>query len=209
MESLKPPAHILEDSKCSDTPASDTSFALQKAAIAATLESMGLLIESEFVPFSQSRNKGEQFPSLNWKVTVKRNSRNVLTVDYSAGIAHCPSFEVSPPWNRPSRMWIDKVTRFECEAGFKARSLKGSGKFSIDHSRPIKPDMVDVFYSLVGDSDVLNSHGFEDWASEFGYDPDSRKAESIYRDCLDIALKLRGAIGESGMETLRNAYQDY
>lgn len=185
--------------------------AARKATIAATLESMGLTVESEFVPFSKSRNAAEKSPSLNWKVTVKQNGRDVLTVDYSAGCGHCPSYgvKVSPHWNRPARMWRDEVARFECETGFKARGFTTQGEFSADKSKPIKPDSVDVIYSLIMDSDVLNSGGFEDWAADCGYDPDSRKAESIYRACLEIALKMRGAIGEAGMETLRNAYQDY
>jgi hypothetical protein len=59
------------------------------------------------------------------------------------------------------------------------------------------------------DSDVFNYSSFEEWASTFGYDADSRKGESIYRTCLDIALKLRNAIGEDGLQKLREACQDY
>ena len=67
----------------------------------------------------------------------------------------------------------------------------------IDVLEHIEPDKLDVINSLVMDASVLNSSSFEDWADEFGYDRDSRKAETIYRACLDIALKLRNAIGES------------
>jgi hypothetical protein len=34
-------------------------------------------------------------------------------------------------------------------------------------------------------------------------------AEAIYNACIDIALKLRSAIGESGLSELREAFQDY
>lgn len=74
---------------------------------------------------------------------------------------------------------------------------------------PPQPDPVDVLYSLVMDSDVLNYGTFEYWASEFGYDADSRSAESTYRACLETALKMRAAIGDAGMETMKTAFEDY
>jgi hypothetical protein len=72
-----------------------------------------------------------------------------------------------------------------------------------------KPSAADVLYSLALDASVLDSATFEEWASELGYDPDSRSAEKIYRACLEIALKLRAAIGDAGLEQLREAFQDY
>ena len=47
----------------------------------------GATMTAEFIPFSQSRNKGDKSPSLNWRVTIQRNGRAVLTTDYSAGCA--------------------------------------------------------------------------------------------------------------------------
>lgn len=183
----------------------------RRAAIAATLESLKLTVESRFVPFSQSRNKAEKHKSLNWIVTVKRNGRDVLSTDYSAGVAHCPSYgvKVSPHWNRPAKYWRDEIVDFETESGFKARGFTSWGGFTADKTKPIKPDPVDVLYSLTMDSGVLDYAGFEDWASEYGYDTDSRQAENVYHACLEIALKLRADIGEAGLETLKTAYQDF
>lgn len=183
----------------------------RRAAIAATLESLKLTVESRFVPFSQSRNKSEKHKSLNWVVTVKRDGRNVLSTDYSAGAAHCPSYDlkVSPLWKQPAKYWQSDLVDFETESGFKARGFTSWGGFTADKSKPIKPDPLDVFYSLTMDSGFLDYAGFEDWASEYGYDADSRSAESTYRACLEIALKLRAAIGGAGLETLKTAYQDF
>jgi hypothetical protein len=75
-------------------------------------------------------------------------------------------------------------------------------------ARAITPDSVDVVYSLLLDSEVLEAGDFETWAGEFGYDPDSRQAEQIYNACLKIALQFR-KIGESVISELREAYQDY
>ena len=78
-----------------------------------------------------------------------------------------------------------------------------------DCKSPLKPELRDVLYSLSMDASVLDSSCFEEWANELGYEADSRKAEGIYKACLDIALKLRNALGEAGLEKLRTACQDY
>ena len=53
----------------------------KNASIDAVLAKHGITLASVFVPFSQSRNKGEKNPSLNWKVTILSNGREVLTTD--------------------------------------------------------------------------------------------------------------------------------
>jgi hypothetical protein len=62
--------------------------------------------------------------------------------------------------------------------------------------RPIPPTAADVLGCLCSDAQGVD-HGetFEDWASDFGYDTDSRKAERIYHECQSIALRLRGFLG--------------
>lgn len=185
--------------------------AARKADIVATLESIKLTVESVFVPMSQSRNKDESLPTLNWNVTVKLNGRDILTTDYSAGMAHCPAYDRKVPdtYNRPLKTWREDACRAECEKGFPVVAFTTWGGFRHDMKSPIKPDSVDLMHSLVMDSDVLESGGFEEWAADLGYDTDSRKAESIYRACLEIALKMRGALGDAGLAKLREAFQDY
>lgn len=184
---------------------------MDKTEIATVIAQLGLTITAKFIPFSQSRNKDEKHPSLNWKVTVQRNGRDVMECDWMAGAGHCPSYGKKPPaaWDRPARFWPDLVAKFETESGYQTRPFTTWGGFSADKSKPITPDLVDVMASLIMDSSVLDAGGFEDWAGDYGYDSDSRHAESIYRACLENALKLRAAIGESGMVLLRDAFQDY
>ena len=59
-------------------------------------------------------------------------------------------------------------------------------------TKPTPPSLDDVLYSLVTDSRALDTC-FIDWCADFGYDTDSRKAESIYRACQENAFKLRKA----------------
>lgn len=179
-----------------------------KESIEAIAAQLGLTLHSEFVPFSKSRNAGEKSPSLNWKVTLRKNGRDILTTDYMAGCGHCPSYKASvKELGSKDCIMRDEAIRRECETGHRALPVVGSVVRSM--GMPILPDLADVLYSLASDSDALDSSGFEEWAEDYGYDTDSRKAEATYRTCLELALKLRNALGEQGLATLREALQDY
>ena len=178
-----------------------------------TVDRLGLSIRAEFVPFSQSRNKAETDErgrprrTLNWRVTLVANGRDILATDYSAGAGHCPAYQASvKKLGSVNSTLRDKFIEWECENGRESHV----NEFQAPRGhKPILPDSLDVIASLVMDSSVLDESSFEDWASSLGYDVDSRKAESIYRACLAIALQLRNGIGESGLAALRDAFQDY
>lgn len=174
-----------------------------KAAIHATIEALGLTVSSRFIPLSQSRNKHEKHPTLNWEVTVSKNDRAILSTLYSAGSAHCPAY-LAKGLGHTNSIMRDAAIRYECEQGFASLHV-----FGLKRGKPLMPDALDVLYSLAMDASVLDAGGFENWASDFGYDTDSRKAESVYRACLDIALKLRAALGDEGLNNLRNAFEGY
>jgi hypothetical protein len=175
-------------------------------AIDKAIAEFGLTVESEFVPFSHSRNKNEKHPSLNWRVTLKTKGRVILTTDYFAGSGHCPSYKNPPAVGSKLQ---HELIQWECEHGRRGRVFGGGAIASAPGSPRIAPETRDVIYSLVMDADVLEHSGFEDWASSFGYGTNSRSSEATYRACLDIALKLRKGIGEAGIAALREAFQGY
>lgn len=152
----------------------------------------------DFVPFYLSRSAGQENPSLNWEVTLYKNGREFLCFDYSAGMAHAPSYKQ----NMKYQIEVDAVRR-ECETGRKSTVLMSCNVASGKKIDP--PKLADIFYSLSSDADALNYSTFEEWASSFGYETDSRKAEVIYKTCMNYALKLRGAVGEKGLSELQGA----
>lgn len=167
------------------------------------IEALGLTVSAVFVPQSQSRNAKEvKTPSdlsLNWRVTVNRNGRPVIETDYMQGIGHVPAY------NRRDLGHANSLLRFEA-----LKKEAETGRHSQGLARPLPaPTAADVLYSLCSDAGALDYASFEDWAADFGFDTDSREAERIYRACLDIGLKLRAAIGDAGLEQLREAFQDY
>ncbi len=176
---------------------------MSRKDIESTMKAHAIAVKSEFVPWSRSRDfKPAKTTSktLNWRVTVTKDGRDILTTDYSAGIAHAPSYK------QPFQLTTANAERleFEVEHGRVAK-----GEHSLYGGKAINPDACDVINSLCLDSGVLDHPTFESWASDYGYDTDSRKAEVVYQTCLDIALKLRNGLGDDTLQALTEACQDF
>ena len=172
----------------------------KNALIDAAIESLGLGMTAVFIPWSQSRNYKKDAKlsdySLNWKITFYKNGREFMNTFYSAGIGHCknqPKIQGKPTIYESNQIIAECEARSICEGGITRT----------------KPNPRDVFYSIVADSDVLDHGSFEDWASDYGYDQDSRKAEAIYRLCLAHALAIKASLGDEGLKKLQEVYRDY
>lgn len=177
------------------------------ATLSALLARHGLTVESTFVPWSRSRrvkvNPKVGDYSLNWRVTLLRDGRAVYSTDYSMGIAHCASYKALVlPIGRISVDAADAIVR-ECETGRQASPV------GIPRGPVAEPDALDVLHSLLIDSEAIDFRCFEEWAADFGYDADSRAAESAYRQCLACGLALRSGLGDALLGELRAAFQDY
>ncbi len=171
-----------------------------KEQLTRAMASLDLTVESTFVPWSKSRNfkpnTDISHRSLNWKITLKREGRDVLATDYSSGIAHCPSYKAG-------RMSVETANALQSE------TEHGRAYAATIRGKTLNPDPTSVIHSLIMDSDVIDHANFESWAADTGYDTDSRSAERTYQACLKIALALRASIGETGLQKLRDAAQDY
>ena len=172
----------------------------QKTKILALLKELGITVESEFVPYSKSRlyKKDAKINDmgLNWLVTVKCGGREVLTTDYGAGIAHCPSYKQS---FRGMSVDMAAAVKYECERGVENTGLR----------KKILPDTCDVIHCLLGDAEAADHKDFEDWCRNTGYNVDSRSDEKCYLACLKIGLQMNNGIGADALRKLREAYQDY
>ncbi len=88
--------------------------------------------------------------------------------------------------------WAADAHHYKCtltyKPGKKARRL--TVYFSMGSAHTANPTAYDVLTSLQLDAGALGQ-GFEDWAGDYGYDVDSRKAERTYRACVRSARKLR------------------
>lgn len=173
----------------------------------------GVTMSAAFVPLSQSRNAkpgadGKIWRSLNWRVAFQVHERPAfLATDYSQGEAYSPAHKWKAETDYDRWAKSDAID-LECETGKEARRPWGNGSKAIAGHKPIAaPPIGDVLQALARDSDVLDYAGFEQWALEFGYDTDSRAAESIYRQCVDLALQLKRGLGEHLLSEIRLAAQ--
>lgn len=169
--------------------------------------SLGLTATWQFVPFSQSRNaKGNsdfKGPNINWRYTLLCKGREVLAGDYMLGVGHIPH-KVARGSDR-KKVWFDEYQKSVCETG---KYIRHPSYENSDHVFAIRvkldpPSIADLLHSLCLDSDVLNYGDFEEWASVLGFDTDSRKAESIYRACVETALKLQSCLGAETLAEMR------
>jgi len=177
-------------------------------AYCARLLANGVSYDAVFVPQSQSRNKDETRPSLNWRVTITKDNVRLET-DYMQGCAYLPhyshAFAKFPVY--------EAAVREACETG-KSRIVPAKSAYdaaqggrAVPITRKIPaPEFADVLYCLVADASVIDFPGFEEWAREYGYNPDSRKAEQAYRACLETTLKLRAIVD---LDEAREAFQGY
>lgn len=173
------------------------------------LAHLGLTISATFVPLSRSRH-ATTWQSLNWRVTVQRNGRDIITTDYAQGAGHCPAdkraFTLAS--GKPDRHMREKAIAAECETGY--RQAYPGDRLQLMRRQPIPPPKAeDVLYSLVNEASVLDCASFEDWCADYGYNADSIKARATYDACIASALQLRAAVGDDGMRTLREAFNDY
>jgi len=157
------------------------------------VDALNLKYEATFIPFRQSRNKDDKNKSINWRVTI-----NDLTTDYMQGLAHVPGYKHQ--FGGQTVADQERDNRAAEHGEFQRRA------HSILWQKLPAPELVDILYCLARDASVLDHASFQDWADEFGFDTDSRKAEATYYQCLTLAMKLRQMID---LDAARVAFEDY
>lgn len=178
----------------------------RKADRFALIQKLGIEYAASFVPFSQSRNANEKTPSINWKVTVKKGNQS-LTTDYMQGIAHISRYATGGK-RRNTHADIYAINR-SVENGVEYKIDAPTWAKDSSFKKQSAPELQDVLYSLISDSDALEYPTFEDWADNLGYDKDSLSGEKIYRACLETGLKLRAMLGDQNLTKLRELFQGY
>ena len=58
------------------------------------------------------------------------------------------------------------------------------------------PTTRDVLACLILDAQGANGKTFEEWANEYGYDDDSRRAEKVYNECKRTICRLCTLLGD-------------
>ena len=107
---------------------------------------------------------------------------------------------------RNPHMSGDQLPRnFECTIEFEGRGYHEplTVYFSQGSAHKKSPTLAEVLDCLASDaSGVDNARSFEDWANDYGYDTDSRKAERTYHICEKQAQDLKALLGQDAYNQL-------
>lgn len=188
-----------------------------KQAIREYVDSLGLTYTATFQPRLQPRETVEH-PQLHWLITLT-NGKQSAQFSYSQGMGHVKGYR-QPPWN--GRMTLAQANeqalyRKTCETGLLYHTGDRSVVFGSTKGQQPAPGVLDVLYCLVSDASVRHASQYEEWASDYGYDADSRKGEEIYRavqkQTTDLLRVLGGGtVGRNALERLEKLeelFQDY
>lgn len=179
-----------------------------KQALRDYVDSLGLTYTATFQPRPQPRETVKH-PQLHWLITLT-NGSHVARFPYSQGMGHVKGYQ-----------WHHKSRYDAAQANARCRKACETGMVQVtEFARPVPqpaPDILDVLYCLVMDASVRHSATYEEWASDYGYDEDSRKGEEIYRACQKQTTDLLrvlggGTVGRNALERLEKLeelFQDY
>jgi len=107
---------------------------------------------------------------------------------------------IEDKWDATADHWKCVITRKD-ESGKRRQMTTFFSMGSGYHGR--EPEAAEVLDSLAFDAAGYdNAADFEDWADEYGYDPDSRNAERIYKLCGRAARKLAQFLGNDAYDEL-------
>lgn len=82
-----------------------------------------------------------------------------------------------------------------------------TAEFKRNYAKPVKPENADILHCLLGDAQA-NQMSFYEWCDTFGYDNDSIKAESIYRQCCETDLILKRWVNPEVLKAIEVATQE-
>jgi hypothetical protein len=170
----------------------------------AILNGMGYRMTWEHVPLVGPLTNDTR---IDWRVTIESTATHPqyrpLVTEYHQGLGHLPKHpRLTFGYGHKGRHSMSVDTQGLITALLRRGHLESLGV------RLAPPRAIDVFYCLLGDAAAIDYACYEDYAREHDLDPDSRKGEAIYRECLTIALHLRALFGEPNLETLRVACDD-
>lgn len=113
---------------------------------------------------------------------------NIRISSTYGGVDIPDDFKNSDPW---------KVTLKYARAQMTIPFYKGAGHYGAE------PTIEEVLDCLLMDYSSWDSaNDFEDWANEFGYDTDSRKAEKIYKKVEKQSRRLKQFLGDDLLNKL-------
>lgn len=158
----------------------------------------GLKIKAQSAPANPHMQDEGRVKMDHWHVTITNEEGETFTLYYSMGPAH----RTKPSLGNRMAHGIGYLAKHH-KGYINSYALTTDQAIWNEHCRPTPPTLEDVLDCLASDcSSVENSRSFADFASELGYDEDSRSAERTYRVCQDQAVELENLLGRDAYKVL-------
>jgi hypothetical protein len=177
--------------------------------LAETAAALGFTIEAG----TPTPHNANGWIAIAYPVTLSRHGKPVFSTNYKMGTGH---------FEKQTLRYISKTFRPM------ENTIRKNGLSVIHRLRPadqntalgiitaaariykMQPALADVIAALLMDgSPDFDAETFEDWASNCGYDTDSRTAEKMYSECLRTGKAIRRAVTADELETLRTAAAEH
>jgi len=100
--------------------------------------------------------------------------------------------DISTPWDKLDD-WQRQAHPYRVRLRYQGRQM--SLDFFMGQAHTDEPDAAEVLSCLLSDASACDQ-SFEEWASELGYETDSRKAERVYNMCVKQGEKLKLLLGD-------------
>jgi hypothetical protein len=158
---------------------------------------------------------GDGWPHIAYTVTLSRHGREIIITPYRLGVGHVRAEDwgaaLRHEWRlSASTATIARTLKARPGAQLADKLAWARAAAEVAGLRKIAPTLPDVLHSLLLDGAAqFDNLTFEDWAGEYGYDPDSRKAEAIFDTCVEIGRKLAQGIPGGELETLKEILADH
>lgn len=148
-------------------------------------------LKLEAIPIHNNPNMSDMpAKSRHFWCTITGAGGGVMAVPFSVGPGVVES-------------WARKQTAFKRAArGLNPKTVSYQGE--VEHIAPkYRPELEDILSCLASDASLVhNARYYEEWASESGYDEDSRKGEATYKVCQKQAAELEDMLGHDAFEKL-------
>lgn len=148
----------------------------------------------------------------SWKVKISMRKtdqagNSYAEFDYYTGIGH--RIEAPANSNKLSASQITSAKELQALLGkdrLDQTVIKIGGDWSKTYA--VCPTQASVLYSLLLDAQCADQN-FDDFCSDLGYNPDSRKDFKVYESCCEILQKMRKIFTNTERAELSEILQDY
>lgn len=178
------------------------STQLENQSLSDFLAKYPVEIELQEVPENPSMDDSRE-KMINYYVILKREGRS-MTLYFSTGLGWVEKRSALKPGTGLSAPMVsyDKKNKRFIQSDFSGKKREadefgwGGSKYRIK-----KPTVADVLDCLASDASGADE-SFEDWASNYGYDTDSRSAERTYQTIQKQVKELRQLLGRDALNEL-------